>query len=115
MGTAQKKGIMNSLMRSAMIGMLLVLPVAVAYSSGSSAAAGTVTKQVIESTVSLAGVSPDTFAAGTTAGKAARKAFKTTVTKGLTACGTDGTKQCTADDVVIVSVTAARRAGTKID
>jgi len=55
------------------------------------------------------------FSATTTAGKAARKAFKTTVTKGLTACGTDGTKQCTADDVVIVSVVAARRAGTKID
>merc|ERR1711881_671494 len=112
--------------------MGVMIPVAVvAYSSGSSYAsgssasptpaptpaptAGKVTAHVISSTISLAGVTVAMFSKDTKAGKAARKAFKNTVAGSLKLCGAAGTSQCTGDDVVIVSVTAARRAGAKID
>merc|ERR1712093_556273 len=121
----KSEGIMNSMLR---FSLLVMIPVAVvayssgsSYASGSSAAptpaptAGTVTAHVISSTISLAGVTVAMFSEGTKAGKAARKAFKNTVASSLKLCGAAGTSQCTGDDVVIVSVTAARRAGAKID
>merc|ERR1712072_1565143 len=125
----KSEGIMNSMLR---FSLLVMIPVAVvAYSSGSSYAsgssasptpaptpaptAGTVTAHVISSTISLAGVTVAMFSEGTKAGKAARKAFKNTVASSLKLCGAAGTSQCTGNDVVIVSVTAARRAGAKID
>merc|ERR1711977_664514 len=125
----KSEGIMNSMLR---FSLLVMIPVAVvAYSSGSSYAsgssasptpaptpaptAGKVTAHVISSTVSLAGVTVAMFTKDTKAGKAARKAFQNTVASSLELCGAAGTSQCTGDDVVIVSVTAARRAGAKID
>merc|ERR1712093_458328 len=125
----KSEGIMNSMLR---FSLLVMIPVAVvAYSSGSSYAsgssasptpaptpaptAGTVTAHVISSTISLAGVTVAMFSEGTKAGKAARKAFKNTVASSLKLCGAAGTSPCTGNDVVIVSVTAARRAGAKID
>jgi len=125
----KSEGIMNSMSR---FSLLVMIPVAVvAYSSGSSYAsgssasptpaptpaptAGKVTAHVISSTISLAGVTVAMFSKDTKAGKAARKAFQNTVASSLKLCGAAGTSQCTGDDVVIVSVTAARRAGAKID
>merc|ERR1711959_57701 len=118
----KSEGIMNSMLR---FSLLVMIPVAVvAYSSGSSYAsgssasptpaptpaptAGKVTAHVISSTISLAGVTVATFSKDTKAGKAARKAFQNTVASSLKLCGAAGTSQCTGDDVVIVSVTAAR-------
>merc|ERR1719506_2717957 len=102
------------MMRSALIGMLLVLPAAIAYSSGStsayasgstsayaskayasaskatpskSAAAGTVTIQVVKATITLPGVTAAAFDANTEAGKKVRTAFKTAIAKDLKICG----------------------------
>merc|ERR1719174_3527023 len=114
------------MMRSALIGMLLVLPAAIAYSSGSTSAyasasgkgktptptptpapAGTVAKKIntITATISLAGVPASAFDAKTEAGKKVRLAFQKTVAKSFKLCGTSGTAQCTSSDIVIVSVT----------
>jgi len=127
-------------MRSALIGMLLVLPAAIAYSSGStsayasgstsayaskayasaskatpsSAAAGTKIIHTIRSTISLAGVPASAFNANTEAGKKVRLAFKKTIAKGMKVCGLNGNSQCSDADVVIVSV-SRRRAGAKVD
>jgi len=129
-------------MRSALIGMLLVLPAAIAYSSGSAyasgassayaskayasasatgkptpaptpAPAGTTTIQVVKATVTLPGVTAAAFNANTAAGKKVRLAFQTTVAKALKICG-KGSDQCTSDDVVITSV-SRRRSGAKVE
>merc|ERR1719387_3327649 len=126
------------MMRSALIGMLLVLPAAIAYSSGSAyasgassayaskayasasatgkapapapAPAGTVAKKIntITATISLAGVPASAFNKDTEAGKKVRLAFQKTVAKSFKLCGTSGTAQCTSSDVVIVSVSRCR-------
>merc|ERR1719240_382035 len=131
------------MMRSALIGMLLVLPAAIAYSSGSAyasgassayaskayvsasatgkapapapAPAGTVAKKIntITATISLAGVPASAFDKNTEAGKKVRLAFQKTVAKSFKLCGTSGTAQCTSDDIVIVSV-SRRRADAKV-
>merc|ERR1719327_2395328 len=131
------------MMRSALIGMLLVLPAAIAYSSGSAyasgassayaskayasasatgkapapapAPAGTVAKKIntITATISLAGVPASAFNASTEAGKKVRLAFQKTVAKSFKLCGTSGTAQCTSSDIVIVSV-SRRRADAKV-
>jgi len=129
-------------MRSALIGMLLVLPAAIAYSSGSAyasgassayaskayasasatgkptpaptpAPAGTTTIQVVKATVTLPGVTAAAFNANTAAGKKVRLAFQTTVAKALKICG-KGSDQCTSDDVVITGV-SRRRSGAKVE
>merc|ERR1719388_766786 len=130
-------------MRSALIGMLLVLPAAIAYSSGSAyasgassayaskayvsasatgkapapapAPAGTVAKKIntITATISLAGVPASAFDEKTEAGKKVRLAFQKTVAKSFKLCGTSGTAQCTSSDIVIVSV-SRRRADAKV-
>merc|ERR1719267_497743 len=130
-------------MRSALIGMLLVLPAAIAYSSGSAyasgassayaskayvsasatgkapapapAPAGTVAKKIntITATISLAGVPASAFDKNTEAGKKVRLAFQKTVAKSFKLCGTSGTAQCTSSDIVIVSV-SRRRADAKV-
>merc|ERR1719486_1243913 len=130
------------MMRSALIGMLLVLPAAIAYSSGSTSAyasaagksstfasgktaptptptpapAGTVAKKIhpIRSTISLAGVPASAFNPNTPAGQKVRLAFRKTIAKGMKVCGVNGNSQCSSDDVTIVSVTR-RRAGAKVD
>merc|ERR1719399_2164815 len=106
------------MMRSALIGMLLVLPAAIAYSSGSAyasgassayaskayvsasatgkapapapAPAGTVAKKIntITATISLAGVPASAFDKNTEAGKKVRLAFQKTVAKSFKLCGT---------------------------
>merc|ERR1719197_836347 len=118
------------MMRSALIGMLLVLPAAIAYSSGSTSAyasgkssayasgksstyasaskaapspPGTTTIQVVKATVTLPGVTAAAFDPNTAAGKKVRLAFQTSVASKLKICG-KGSDQCTSDDVVIVSV-----------
>merc|ERR1719486_468662 len=131
------------MMRSALIGMLLVLPAAIAYSSGSAyasgassayaskayvsasatgkapapapAPAGTVAKKIntITATISLAGVPAPAFDEKTEAGKKVRLAFQKTVAKSFKLCGTSGTAQCTSSDIVIVSV-SRRRADAKV-
>merc|ERR1719398_109805 len=132
------------MMRSALIGMLLVLPAAIAYSSGSTSAyasaagkssayasgtgktptptptpapAGTVAKKIntITATISLAGVPASAFDAKTEAGKKVRLAFQKTVAKSFKLCGTSGTAQCTSSDIVIVSVTRRRAADAKVE
>merc|ERR1719387_3384259 len=131
------------MMRSALIGMLLVLPAAIAYSSGSAyasgassayaskayvsasatgkapapapAPAGTVAKKIntITATISLKGVPASAFDKNTEAGKKVRLAFQKTVAKSFKLCGTSGTDQCTSSDIVIVSV-SRRRADAKV-
>merc|ERR1711868_171165 len=137
MGAEAQQGIM---MRAALVAMLLVLPAAVAYSSGSTSAyasgkssayasgasayasaskaapsppAGTTTIQVVKATVTLPGVTAAAFNANTAAGKKVRLAFQTTVAKALKICG-KGSDQCTSDDVVITSV-SRRRSGAKVE
>jgi len=129
-------------MRSALIGMLLVLPAAIAYSSGSAyasgassayaskayasasatgkptpaptpAPAGTTTIQVVKATVTLPGITAAAFNANTAAGKKVRLAFQTAVAKTLKICG-KGSDQCTSDDVVITGV-SRRRSGAKVE
>merc|ERR1719506_623666 len=129
------------MMRSALIGMLLVLPAAIAYSSGStsayasgstsayaskayasaskatpskSAAAGTVTIQVVKATITLPGVPASAFNANTEAGKKVRLAFKKSIAKGMKICGLNGNSQCSDADVVITGV-SRRRAGAKVE
>merc|ERR1711868_307178 len=134
MGAEAQQGIM---MRAALVAMLLVLPAAVAYSSGSSYASGkssayasaasayasaskaapsppnTVTIQVVKATITLPGVTAASFNANTAAGKKVRLAFQTTVAKALKICG-KGSDQCTSDDVVITGV-SRRRSGAKVE
>merc|ERR1719456_1876644 len=128
------------MMRSALIGMLLVLPAAIAYSSGSTSAyasgkssayasgasayasaskaapspPGTTTIQVVKATVTLPGVTAAAFNSNTAAGKKVRLAFQTSVASKLKICGKDGKTQCTSDDVVITSV-SRRRSGAKVE
>merc|ERR1719327_863019 len=128
-------------MRSALIGMLLVLPAAIAYSSGSTSAyasgkssayasgksstyasaskaapspPGTTTIQVVKATVTLPGVTAAAFDPNTAAGKKVRLAFQTSVASKLKICGKEGNAQCTSDDVVITSV-SRRRSGAKVE
>merc|ERR1712017_41094 len=132
MGAEAQQGIM---MRAALVAMLLVLPAAVAYSSGSSYASGkssayasaasayasaskaapsppnTVTIQVVKATITLPGVTAASFNANTAAGKKVRLAFQASVAKDLKICG-KGSDQCTSSDVVITSV-SRRRSGKK--
>merc|ERR1711868_143205 len=134
MGAEAQQGIM---MRAALVAMLLVLPAAVAYSSGSSYASGkssayasaasayasaskaapsppnTVTIQVVKATITLPGVTAASFNANTAAGKKVRLAFQTTVAKALKICG-KGSDQCTSDDVVITGI-SRRRSGAKVE
>merc|ERR1711975_174210 len=128
MGAEAQQGIM---MRAALVAMLLVLPAAVAYSSGSSYASGkssayasaasayasaskaapapsppnTVTIQVVKATITLPG--------DTEAGKKVRLAFQASVAKDLKICG-KGSDQCTSSDVVITGV-SRRRSGAKVE
>merc|ERR1719197_571759 len=129
------------MMRSALIGMLLVLPAAIAYSSGSTSAyasgkssayasgksstyasaskaapspPGTTTIQVVKATVTLPGVTAAAFDPNTAAGKKVRLAFQTSVASKLKICGKEGNAQCTSDDVVITSV-SRRRSGAKVE
>merc|ERR1719197_1150470 len=128
------------MMRSALIGMLLVLPAAIAYSSGSTSAyasgkssayasgasayasaskaapspPGTTTIQVVKATVTLPGVTAAAFDINTAAGKKVRLAFQTSVASKLKICGKEGNAQCTSDDVVITSV-SRRRSGAKVE
>jgi hypothetical protein len=131
-------------MRSALIGMLLVLPAAIAYSSGSTSAyasasgksvassayaskayasaskatpsksAGTETIQVVKSTLKLPGVSAAAFNPATAEGKKLRTAFKNSVALTLKICGTSGTAQCAGTDVVITAV-SLRRSGATVE
>jgi len=83
-------------------------------SSGSNTASSTaqVTYNVVKAALKFPGVSPSAFSATTTAGKALRAAFKSSVAKGLKICGTDGKSQCTSTDVVIESVSRRRADAT---
>merc|ERR1712054_15519 len=136
MGAEAQQGIM---MRAALVAMLLVLPAAVAYSSGSSYASGkssayasvasayasaskaapapsppgTVTIQVVKATITLPGVTAASFNANTEAGKKVRLAFQASVAKDLKICG-KGSDQCTSSDVVITGV-SRRRSGAKVE
>merc|ERR1712149_26710 len=134
MGAEAQQGIM---MRAALVAMLLVLPAAVAYSSGSSYASGkssayasaasayasaskaapsppnTVTIQVVKATITLPGVTAASFNANTAAGKKVRLAFQASVAKDLKICG-KGSDQCTSSDVVITSV-SRRHSGAKVE
>merc|ERR1712199_110145 len=134
MGAEAQQGIM---MRAALVAMLLVLPAAVAYSSGSSYASGkssayasaasayasaskaapsppnTVTIQVVKATITLPGATAASFNANTAAGKKVRLAFQASVAKDLKICG-KGSDQCTSSDVVITSV-SRRRSGAKVE
>merc|ERR1712164_155394 len=135
MGAEAQQGIM---MRAALVAMLLVLPAAVAYSSGSSYASGstsayasaasayasaskpapsppnTVTIQVVKATITLPGVTAASFNANTEAGKKVRLAFQASIASGLKICGTKGSDQCTSSDVVITDV-SRRRSGAKVE
>merc|ERR1719375_2319136 len=113
-------------MRAALVAMLLVLPAAVAYSSGSTSAyasgstsayasaayasgskaassaapsppAGTTTIEVVKATVTLPGVTAAAFNADTAAGKKVRLAFQTSIASKLKICGKSGSDQCTSD------------------
>merc|ERR1712164_141296 len=136
MGAEAQQGIM---MRAALVAML-VLPAAVAYSSGSSYASGstsayasaasayasaskaapapsppnTVTIQVVKATITLPGVTAASFNANTEAGKKVRLAFQASIASGLKICGTKGSDQCTSSDVVITDV-SRRRSGAKVE
>jgi len=127
-------------MRSALIGMLLVLPAAIAYSSGSTSAyasgkssayaskssayasaskaapspPGTTTIQVVKATVTLPGVTAAAFNANTEAGKKVRLAFQAAIASKMKVCGTNGSSQCTSSDVVITGV-SRRRSGAKVE
>merc|ERR1711871_830893 len=137
MGAEAQQGIM---MRAALVAMLLVLPAAVAYSSGSTSAyasgkssaasayasgskaassaapsppAGTTTIEVVKATVTLPGVTAAAFNADTAAGKKVRLAFQTSIASKLKIYG-KGSDQCTSDDVVITGV-SRRRSGAKVE
>merc|ERR1712226_306734 len=107
---------------------LVMLPAAIAYSSGSSstyasgssaaytsaaaassaAAPAQKTIQVVKATLKLPGVSASAFDETTPEGKKLRTAFKNSVALGLKICGTSGTSQCSGTDVVITGVTRRR-------
>merc|ERR1712072_1502112 len=111
---------------------LVMLPAAIAYSSGSastyasgssaaytsakasaaasSSAAGPAkaTIQVVKATLKLPGVSASAFDKSTPAGQKLRTAFKNSVALGLQICGTSGTSQCSGTDVVITDVSRRR-------
>merc|ERR1711977_482924 len=114
---------------------LVMLPAAIAYSSGSastyasgSSAAYTSAKasakapaasssaatpaqktiQVVKATLKLPGVSASAFNPNTAEGQKLRTAFKNSVALGLKICGTSGTSQCSGTDVVITQVTRRR-------
>merc|ERR1712188_203713 len=106
---------------------LVILPAAIAYSSGSTstfasgsssayASAATsssvtvkqVTIQVVKASLKLPGVSAAAFDETTESGKKLRAAFKNSVALGLKICGTSGTAQCSGTDVVITSVSRRR-------
>jgi hypothetical protein len=115
---------------------LVMLPAAIAYSSGSastyaSGSASTYTSakasakasaaaassaaapaqktiQVVKATLKLPGVSASAFDETTPEGKKLRTAFKNSVALGLKICGTSGTSQCSGTDVVITGVTRRR-------
>merc|ERR1712216_979001 len=104
---------------------LVILPAAIAYSSGSTStfASGSssaytsaatsssvkqVTIQVVKASLKLPGVSAAAFDETTESGKKLRTAFKNSVALGLKICGTSGTAQCSGTDVVIVAVSRRR-------
>merc|ERR1712188_339432 len=106
---------------------LVILPAAIAYSSGSTStfASGSssssaytsaatsssvkqVTIQVAKASLKLPGVSAAAFDETTESGKKLRAAFKNSVALGLKICGTSGTAQCSGTDVVITSVSRRR-------
>merc|ERR1712216_485971 len=104
---------------------LVILPAAIAYSSGSTstfasgsssayASAATsssvkqVTIQVVKASLKPPGVSAAAFDETTESGKKLRAAFKNSVALGLKICGTSGTAQCSGTDVVITSVSRRR-------
>merc|ERR1712232_747668 len=109
---------------------LVILPAAIAYSSGStstfasgsssayaSAAATSssvkqVTIQVVKASLKLPGVSVAAFDETTESGKKLRAAFKNSVALGLKICGTSGTAQCSGTDVVITGVSRRRSDAT---
>jgi len=116
---------------------LVILPAAIAYSSGSSSSfasgssstsSSTYTSaptpaptstptstptpspviQVVKASLRLPGVTVAAFDDSTPGGKKLRTAFKNSVALGLTICGTNGTTQCTGTDVVITGVSRRR-------
>merc|ERR1719473_279016 len=107
---------------------LVMLPAAIAYSSGSSstyasgssaaytsaaasssaAAPAQKTIQVVKATLKLPGVSAAAFDKSTPEGQKLRTAFKSSVALGLKICGTSGTSQCSGTDVVITDVSRRR-------
>merc|ERR1711937_918252 len=124
-------------MRAICLIALVLLPAAVAYSSGSSStyasgssAAYTSAKasasakapaasssaaapaqkaiQVVKATLKLPGVSAAAFNPNTAEGQKLRTAFKNSVALGLKICGTSGTSQCSGTDVVITDVSRRR-------
>jgi len=108
----------------------VLLPAAVAYSSGSASTYGSgssaaytsasgsaaatsssakqVTIQVVKATLKLPGITAAAFDETTDSGKKLRTAFKNSVALGLKICGTSGTAQCKGTDVVITSVSRRR-------
>merc|ERR1712072_461633 len=125
-------------MRAICLIALVLLPAAVAYSSGSSSTYGSgssaaytsasksasqvapaaasssaaapaqKTIQVVKATLKLPGVSASAFNPNTAEGQKLRTAFKNSVALGLKICGTSGTSQCSGTDVVITQVTRRR-------
>merc|ERR1712224_445602 len=112
-------------MRAICLIALVLLPAAVAYSSGSASTYGSgsssaytsaatsspvkqVTIQVVKASLKLPGVSAAAFDETTESGKKLRTAFKNSVALGLKICGTSGTAQCKGTDVVITSVSRRR-------
>merc|ERR1712072_36035 len=125
-------------MRAICLIALVLLPAAVAYSSGSSSTYGSgssaaytsasksasqvapaaasssaaapaqKTIQVVKATLKLPGVSAAAFNPNTAEGQKLRTAFKNSVALGLKICGTSGTSQCSGTDVVITDVSRRR-------
>merc|ERR1719199_1971910 len=93
---------------------LVMLPAAIAYSSGSastyaSGSASTYTSAKASAKASAAAASSaSAFDETTPEGKKLRTAFKNSVALGLKICGTSGTSQCSGTDVVITGVTRRR-------
>jgi len=110
---------------------LVILPAAIASSSGSastyasayssasdssyasaatSSSVGTI--QVVKASLKLPGVTVAAFDKSTDSGKKLRTAFKAAVALGLKICGTSGTAQCSGTDVVITGVSRRRSDAT---
>merc|ERR1712196_575424 len=109
---------------------LVILPAAIASSSGSattgyastyssasdssssyasaatSSSVGTI--QVVKASLKLPGVTVAAFDKSTDSGKKLRTALKAAVALGLKICGTSGTAQCSGTDVVITGVSSRR-------